>query len=513
MSRHRRPPAPPPSRVALATAVREAYPHGAEAVVAVVDAAFAALEARLTPRMVALEAEVAALRRRVAADSTTSSKPPSTDLSRAVRPVSLREPSGRRPGGQRGHHGETLAWRAAPDVVVRHRPAACGACGCALGAALPATVVERAQVVDLPPVALVTTEHQRVAVACAHCGHVSAGALPPGTGVGVQYGREVKALAVALHSYHLLPYARTAEFLRALLGAGPSAGSLARWTQAAAGALAPAQRAAATAIARAATAHADETTLHVAGRRVWLHVAATATHTHYHVHARRGREGIAPGGVWDAFAGTLVHDGWWANFHLGVAGGARHQLCLAHLRREAKGLDALTTELGQPERWLLGMDAVLGRLHYLVRRAQAAGRPALAPATRRRLLARYDALLRTARRRHPYPVQGRDNTRPGRPQRGKVAAFADRLLKYRTEVLRCAGDATVPPDNNQAERDLRMAKLADKVSGGFRSMAGAHAFATVRSALSTARKQGRTAVAVLRDAFAPPPLGVSDTGG
>jgi len=510
MSR-RRPPAPPPGRAALAAAVREAYPHGVAAVVAVVDAAFAALEARLTPRMVALEAEVAALRRRVTADSTTSSKPPSTDLSRAVRPVSLREATGRRPGGQRGHAGATLAWRATPDAVVAHRPTACAGCGRALSAAAPAALIERAQVVDLPPVGLVTTEHQRVAVACAHCGHATAGALPPGVLVGVQYGPEVKALAVALHSYHLLPYGRTAECLTALLGAGPSAGSLARWTAAAAHALVPAQRAAAVAISGSATAHADETTLHVAGHRVWLHVAATATHTHYHVHAQRGQVGIAPGGVWDAFTGTLVHDAWWANFHLGAAG-TRHQLCLAHLRREAKGLYALTEELHRPEPWLQEADALLGRLHRLVRRAAAAGRPALAPQTRRRITARYDALLRTARRRHPYPVQGRDNTRPGRPQRGKVAGFADRLLKYRAEILRCAGDVTVSPDNNQAERDLRMAKLADKVSGGFRSMDGAHAFATVRSALSTARKQGRTAIAVLREAFAPP-LGPVAPGG
>ncbi len=252
--------------------------------------------------------------------------------------------------------------------------------------------------------------------------------------------------------------------------------------------------------------------MYVARRRVWLHVAATATHTHYHVHAQRGRDGIAPGGVWDAFGGTLVHDGWWANFHLGTPA-ARHQLCLGHLRREAKGLYALTEELHRPERWLRDIAALLGRVHYLVRRAAAAGRRALAPPTRRRILARYDTLLRTARRKHPYPVQGRDNTRPGRPQRGKVAAFADRLLKYRAEVLRCTADATIPPDNNQAERDLRMAKLIDKIAGGFRTLAGAHAFATLRSALSTAHKQGRNAVAVLREVFAAPPSRAPLPGG
>jgi transposase len=347
---------------------------------------------------------------------------------------------------------------------------------------------------------------------CADCGHAAAGVFPVGVLVGVQYGPEVKALAVALHSYHLLPYARTAELLEALLGDGPSPGSLVRWTAAAARTLVPAQAAAAAAVGQSATAHADETTLHVARRRIWLHVAATATHTHYHVHPQRGRAGIGPGGVWDAFGGTLVHDGWWANFHLGAAG-AQHQLCLAHLRREARGLYALTEARHRPERWLLDIAHLLGRLHHLVRRAAAAGRAALAPQPRRRIAARYDALLRTARRRHPYPVPGRDNTRPGRPQRGRVAAFADRLLKYRAEVLHCAADVTVPPDNNQAERDLRMAKLVDKISGGFRTMAAAHAFATLRSVLSTARKQGRTAIAALRDVFASLPSCVPAPGG
>lgn len=492
-----------PARAALADAIRAAYPHGVEAVVAVVDAGFTALVAEVG----AVREEVAELRRRLDADSTTSSKPPSTDVSRAVRPVSLRERTGRRPGGQPGHRGETLAWRAAPEQVVCHRPTACAHCGQPLAAEAAGHVVERAQVVDLPPVTLVTTEHRRVAVACGACGHTSVGALPPGVGgdYSVQYGPEVQALAVALHSYHLLPYGRTAECLAALLGEGPSVGTLATWTRAAAAALRPAQRAAAAAIGASDAAHADETSLHVARRRWWVHVAASATHTHYHVHERRGLEGMTAAGVWADFAGALVHDGWWPNFHLGRDGGrgARHQLCLAHLRREAKGLYALTEELGHPEEWLRGVGHLLGRLHRLVRRAAAARRAALAPRTVRRLTARFDALVAEARRRHPYPAPGRPGGQRGRPRRGKVAAFADRLLKCRADVLRCAADATIPPDNNQAERDLRMVRLAEKTSGGFRTPEGAHAFCTIRSALATARKRGQTAIAALRAVFMP----------
>lgn len=488
---------------ALCDAVRAAYPHGPEAVVDIVRAAFTVLGSEIA----VLRAEVAELRRRVEADSTTSSKPPSADVSRAVRPISLREPSGRPPGGQPGHRGTTLAWHAAPDMVVPHRPAACAHCGQPFAAdtrdlGAGGEAVERAQVVDLPPVALRTTEHRRVAVVCPTCGETSVGAFPPGVGgdYSVRYGPELKALAVALHSAHFVPYARTAELLDALLGPGPSTGTLARWTREAAGALRPAQRAAAAAIAQSPTAHADETGLHVARTTWWLHVAATATHTHYHVDRRRGVGGIDAGGVWADFRGVLVHDALASYFRYDRAA---HQLCLAHLRREAKGLYALTEQLDAPEGWLRDVAGLLGRVHRLVWRAAAAGRAALAPRTVRRLTTRYDTLVAEARRRHPYPVPGRPGAPRGRPKRGPVAAFADRLRKYRDDILRCTTDARIPPDNNQAERDLRMGKLVDKISGGFRTPAGAHAFATLRSALSTARKQGRTSIACLREAFAP----------
>ena len=489
---------------ALCEAVRAAYPHGAEAVVAVVRAAFTALAADVA----ALRAEVAALQQRLATDSTNSSKPPSTDLSRAIRrPMSLRERTGKRPGGQPGHTGQTLAWSRTPDAVVAHVPAACTTCGRPLGdpdapSAL-ARVVEHAQIVDLPPVTLLVTEHQRLAVTCPHCGAEALARFPPGVSAGVQYGPEVKALAVALHSYHLLPYARTAECLDGLLGDGPSPGSIARWIAEAAAHLAPAAEAARQAITGSHAAHADETSLHVAGRRCWLHVAATDAATHYHVHAQRGLVGIGAGGVWADFRGVMVHDGWWP---YGRYTAAQHQLCLAHLRREARGLFALTEALGQPERWLTALEALLGRLHGLVRRAALAGRAALHPRTVRRLSAEYDAILRHARRRHPYPRRGIDNVRPGRPKRSAVAAFADRLIKYRDDVLRCARDARIPPDNNQAERDIRMVKLAEKTSGGFRTMAGARQFATLRSALSSARKQGRAALPMLRDILRSAPV-------
>lgn len=482
--------------------------------VEVVRRAFAALGTDVD----ALRQEIAMLRRRLDADSRTSSKPPSTDLSRlsrAARTRSLREVSGRSPGGQPGHDGVTLAWRQVPDAVVTHRPTTCAECGRSLERSLELQVleegvervVERAQVIDLPAIVLKTTEHRRVAIVCAACGHESVAAFPPGILVGTQYGPEMKALAVALHSYHFLPYARTAELLDSIVGDGPSAGSLVNWTRQAAEALAPADQATAAVIAASPSVHADETGLHVARRTWWLHVASTATHTHYHVDRLRSFPAMERGGVLPYVRGTIVHDALNSYFSFDEA---THQLCIAHLTREARGLVELTRDLSpakRPERWLVEIDALLGRLHLLVTRAAAAGRPSLDARTVRRLTVAYDRIVNGARRLHPYPISDRKKTdgtgrRPGRVRRGPVASFADRLLKYRSEVLRCASDTRVAPDNNQAERDLRMAKLADKISGGFRTREASEAFAIIRGVLSTARKQGRTAIARLREVYA-----------
>lgn len=197
----------------------------------------------------------------------------------------------------------------------------------------------------------------------------------------------------------------------------------------------------------------------------------------------------------------MVHDGHWP---YGRYVGAQHQLCLAHLIREARGLYQLTCALGRPEDWLEGVDRLLGHLHGLVRRARAAGRPALARSTICRLTAAYDRLVAQARRRHPYPRPGTLGRR-GRPHRGPIAAFADRLLRGRADVLRCAADSRIPPDNNEAERDLRMVRVAEKITGGFRTVSGAALFCVLRSVLRTGRKQGRSALAILRDVFDPPP--------
>ena len=172
MGRRRSSSPPDPAQTALAEGIRAAYPRGADAVITVVEATLAALETWLTERVAALDTDVATLRRRLAADSTTRSKPPSTDVSRAGHPVSLRDRRGRRPGGRPGDRDETLAWRAAPEVLVPHRPTACAYCGQLLAADAAGPVVERAQAAELPPVTLATTEHWRLGVTCAVCRHV-----------------------------------------------------------------------------------------------------------------------------------------------------------------------------------------------------------------------------------------------------------------------------------------------------------------------------------------------------
>jgi transposase len=262
----------------------------------------AALIASLQRELEALRAENAELRRRLEMNSSTSSKPPSSDGLRK-RPVSLREPSDRASGGQKGHKGETLRQIAEPDRIVTHEAAACRHCGCLLSLAMAAGM-ERRQVFDLPERLLEVTEHRGLVYACACCGKPTRAAFPEGVTGPAHYGERLRAAAVYLHAQQLIPEDRTAEALADLTGAdGLCAASVAEWTRRRAAALAPVAERIGALIRAARLRCLDETGLRIGGKTQWLHTAATETLTLYRVCAKRGAmpEGLE--------GGVVVHDG------------------------------------------------------------------------------------------------------------------------------------------------------------------------------------------------------------
>jgi transposase len=441
------------------------------------------------------------LEARVAKDSHNSSKPPSSDgLGRKTR--SLRRKSGKKPGGQLGHRGETLRLVMTPDVVVEQRPVVCGRCRALLETDAPVVARERRQVYDLPRARPEITEHQALHVRCPACAYVSVGAFPTQAPSRAQYGPRVRALAVYLLKQQLLPYARTRQLLADLFGAHVSLGTLVRWVEQAAQTLEPVEAQIKAALGRAPVLHSDETGVRQAGHLAWAHVSSTSRLTHYAIHPKRGNEATAAIGILPRFVGVSVHDGWapyWTHTT------CRHALCNIHHLRELTFL-----EERYQQGWAKELKALLLEMKGAVEQTRRQGAHQLPTALRQTFVARYEALLAAGLAANPPPARG--PRRRGRIKQTPARNLLERLWLGQDAVLAFLSDLTVPFDNNQAERDLRMLKVQQKVSGSFRSDGGAAAFARIRGYLSTLAKQGHALLTALEALFDGKPLSPAFVG-
>ena len=421
---------------------------------------------------------IAELEERLAKTSRNSSKPPSSDgLGKPPpKPRSLRKQSGRKPGGQDGHEGRTLARVAKPRHEVVHEPARCGGCGAGLARA-QVTDVERRQVFDLPPTAVEVTEHQLVERECG-CGHRTKGAAPAGVDAPVQYGPRIAAIIVYLYAGQFLSKKRTAQALAELFGVPLSSGTVAALTARAAGRLDCFLEEIRARITAAGVAGFDETGLRVEGRLHWVHCARTGKYTLLSCHPRRGTKAMDAMGVLPGFAGIAVHDAW-APYDTYAACG--HQLCCAHAARELRAV----ADLAPAGQWCWAAQAgeALAAMQRLAADAIAQHRDAIDPAA----LAAQIRLYRSA------ALIGIKETaaRSGQLMK-KHNALARRLLDRHDDYLRFTRDFRIPPDNNGSERDIRMVKLRQKVSGCLRTLTGARQFCAIRSYLSTAAKHDMT---------------------
>jgi len=429
----------------------------------------------------ALKERIAELERRLGLNSGNSGKPPSSDgLKKPPRTRSSREPSGKRPGGQKGHKGETLRQVAEPDSVVDHYPTACAACGAAVTPAMSSGHSAR-QVFDLPePRPLVVTEHRAHDCACAGCGAHTRASFPHGVNAPVQYGPRIAALVTYLLHYQLLPEDRLGELMADLFGIRIVAATIARMSRIRAARLQDFAATVRDLVAGAAVKHMDETGLRIGGKTQWLHVACTAWLTFYRVCARRGS-------LLADVTGIVVHDHWLPYYGMP---GVRHALCNAHHLRELKALIDI-----EKEDWARKMHRLLRRACHAVNLARERGSP-LKPRLIALFQRRYDAFVAEGLAFHGAQSPLRPDDAPqGCRRRGRKARRTGhnlllRLANRREDVLRFLDDPNVPFTNNQAERDARMMKVKQKISGCFRSLDGALDFAVIRSFISTAKKQG-----------------------
>ena len=443
--------------------------------------------------------QIEELERRLEQNSRNSHKPPSSD-GLQKKPAFPRSKGGKR-GGQTGHKGNTLKMVAQPDHIQE-----CDVKVCSCGADLSSSVwqiKERRQVFDLPAPKLEITEYRSMQCKCCCCGREVQGIFPDAVAAPVQYGNGVKALVALLGTGYHLSYQNIQQLFSDLFGYCLNENTMVHANQQCYTGLESSQQAIRKAIEESAVNHFDETGHRVEGKLQWLHVASNAEYTYLFSHAKRGKEALlSDSSVLSFINGYAVHDCWSSYF---TFRDCKHAICGAHLLRELTAL----TEAGS--RWA-------GKMHELMLQAYKAsdyGKGTLKEPLP--FLQEYDQICQQgqqeeppaqtngqghARPGHARPGHARPgHARPGRPKKTKGRNLLERFIKHKEAILAFALQEKVPFTNNQAERDLRPAKIKQKVSGCFRTTAGAERYARIQSFISTARKQGEQVFQQLNEAF------------
>ena len=454
---------------------RALYRQGEEATVAM----FLKMDERITR-----------LEERLGMDSTNSSKPPSTDnkLSKTPKQKEKTKRKASR-GGQNGHPGKTLIQRDNPDHIEILRPTTCE-CGHDLREHTSAKVIKR-QVFDLPLPAIEVTEYQSHSVVCEACHHTNRPTFPEGINAPTQYGKNLQSFIAYLNTYQMIPYERITELIEDLCGHKLSVGTIITILHRLHDACEVSEAQIKTVLLQSDTLHCDETGVSIEGKLHWMHVASTSTLTYYYLSAKRGKEATDAMDILPHYQGIAIHDHWSTYNHYDCT----HSFCNAHHLRELQGImdhEKLS--------WAKDLHTLLLRINKEVDRATQKGKTALSKARLQHHLAHYDTITSASLHLYEKTVPPKPKKR-GRQKQSKGKNLLDRLIKYKTETLHFMLDFRVPFTNNQAERDLRMIKVKEKVSGTIASQRGGEYFARVRGYISTVKKQKGSVLQELRNAL------------
>ncbi len=433
-----------------------------------------------------LKARIKELEDQLSKNSNNSSKPPSTDGFKKV-PKSIKPKSNKKAGGQKGHEGTTLKISAQPDKVEKHKVDTCTNCKKNLRGQ-KADYTEKRQVYDIPEIKIGITEHHSEVKQC-DCGCVNK-AFPQGVDYAVQYGPNIKSMVVYLQDYQLLPYERTKELVNDLLGHSLSKGSLYNFRQKAFDKLESFEEKLKSLLDLCLVLGFDETGFRINKKRWWLHSCSTDRHAYYAVHPNRGQLAMEDIGILPLYEGIAVHDFWKSYYKYDC----KHSLCNAHLLR-----DLVFIKERFEQKWAEELIDLLLRLLHLKNKALARGQQAISYTTVKKYESLYDKIVRKGLRQNPFkppPVKKR-----GKKKKSPPRNLLERFRDYKTDILRFFYDFKVPFDNNFSERDIRMMKVKQKISGCFRSVKGAQFFARTRSYIMTARKQNVNVFHALKSLF------------
>ncbi len=427
-------------------------------------------------------------------NSRNSSKPPSSDGLNKPKPKSQRGRGQKPTGGQRGHRGTTLAQVETPDVIMPHRAEICEECHRSLKDVL-LIGYEKRQEFDLPPIEPVITEHQAEIKICPFCGCTNKGKFPENITQPTQYGTRVKAIASYLSHYQLLPYARLTELFEDLFKLPLSEGTLFNTTKVCYEGLEKYELQVKQRLIDSSVVHFDESGIRVKKELNWLHVASTETLTHYAIHKKRGFEAMEAIEILPFFKGTAVHDHWKPYFQYVI----KHGLCNSHHFREL-----IYHEEQYGQQWAKEMRFCLLEIKEEVENHKAKGDIELPPDRRRYFARHYGYILRKGLKEIPIVHQKKQadgEKKKSKQKQHPAKNLWDRLHAFKREVLAFMYDFNVDFTNNRAERDIRMIKSKQKVSGCFRSREGGQMFLRTRGYISTARKNAINPLDALTNVF------------
>jgi transposase len=468
--------------------ILKVYEAGPEAVLSLIQGMLDAHKKQiieLTGTIEKLQKRVEELEHQVKKNSHNSNKPPSSDGMRKQRGKKSRKKSRNTPGGQKGHEGWQLKMSPNPDHQQIHDVKQCRSCNESLKGT-EASDYDRRQVFDIPEVKLEVTEHRAVIKECPFCGCINKADFPEGVKRPTQYGKRIKGLAVYLSQYQLLPYDRLVDFMNDIFGFTLSKGTVYNFNKQGYDLLKPVEEKTKELLKKSPILHSDETGISCDKTLQWLHVASTSFLTYYLIHAKRGKDAMDDMGILSDYKGRVIHDFWKPYFRYDVL----HGMCNAHTIRE---LTFIYEEYKQ--KWA---DEMIGLLLRIKKKVDCCAR-GLCASTIQAFEKDYDRIIKKGFLKNPR-LPG-ENHKRGRKKQTKARNLLSRLESYKNEILAFMFDISVPFDNNQAERDLRMVKVQQKLSGCFRSEDGAKIFCRIRGYISTIRKNDLNVFDALQGVF------------
>jgi transposase len=411
-------------------------------------------------------------------NSRNSSKPPSSDGLAKPTVKSLRKPSGKKVGGQKGHPGAYLTTMAEPDEVIHHMPSACLNCPYKDNCISRARICETREVIDAI-VEVKITAHKVLEITCPLYDILHKGVFPDSIKAPMQYGENLQALVVALNTIGAVSVNRTHEIVSSIFSIPLSTGTVSAMVSRCAAGLEETVTLISESVAASAVVNFDETGTRVDGQTMWVHNASNAEYTHLSIHEKRGKDGMDAGGVLPLFSGIAVHDCWapyWKYADI------EHALCCAHLLRELIGVE----ENNPKERWATAFKKLLLAMKAAKEKAIEKEKNELSRYHLNKFDRQYDHIIAQAYRKNPIPKSS--EKKRGKTKKGKVLSLVERLAVHKASICLFIKNFAVPFDNNQAERDIRMIKTKTKVSGCFRSINGASSYLKIMSYVGTAKK-------------------------